>query len=72
MKLQQQLYERLEAIAAYLQASQTIDLKEFIQLIEVTMRLTVLGYAQLLSWNSRHLSEQVGFVVYKCNLQCPY
>jgi hypothetical protein len=29
MKLQQQLYERLEAIAAHLQASETIDLKEF-------------------------------------------
>lgn len=39
MKLQQQLYERLEAIAAYLQAEETIDLKEFIQLIEVTMMI---------------------------------
>ncbi len=39
MKLQQQLYERLEAIAAPTQALQTIDLKEFIQLIEVTMMI---------------------------------
>jgi hypothetical protein len=39
MELQRQLYARLEAIAAHLQAAETIDLKEFIQLIEVTMMI---------------------------------
>lgn len=36
MALQQQLYDRLEAIAARLQATETISIQEFIQLIEVT------------------------------------
>jgi hypothetical protein len=39
MKLQQQLYARLDAIATHLQASETISIQEFIQLIEVTMML---------------------------------
>jgi DNA-binding transcriptional MerR regulator len=37
MELQQQLYARLEAIAAHLQSAETISIEEFIQLIEVTM-----------------------------------
>lgn len=37
MELQQQLYTRLEAIAARLQAKETVSIEAFIQLIEVTM-----------------------------------
>jgi DNA-binding transcriptional MerR regulator len=39
MELQQQLYQRLAAIAAHLQSAQTISIQEFIQLIEVTMMI---------------------------------
>ena len=39
MELQQQLYQRLEAIAAHLQSAETISIQEFIQLIEVTMMI---------------------------------
>jgi hypothetical protein len=53
MKLQQQLYERLKEIAVHLQALQTIDLKEFIQLIEVTMMIADVSTRRSRSCQSR-------------------
>lgn len=39
MALQQQLYTKLEAISAHLQAAKSISIQEFIQIIEVTTML---------------------------------
>ncbi|MDY7012925.1 MAG: MerR family transcriptional regulator, partial [Cyanobacteriota bacterium] len=39
LELQQQLYARLNAIAARLQSSETVSIQEFVQIIEVTMQI---------------------------------